>query len=187
MSDWLTIEELAKQEGITIDGARKRAQRGQYERKKDGRRTLYRIFTGETVDGDGEGVDDGKGEGKGVSAQSAYLLAKAKKMQLDAERSELRLNRERLELYDDIRNDEMTAMRLVTDIIREGLSEILSEEQKRQYKKVLEEALKRYRERWKELRADHAEKVKSDVRLLNGYNEYCKQKHDEEQAAEATR
>jgi hypothetical protein len=180
MSDWLTIEELAKQEGITIDGARKRAQRGQYATKKDGRRTLYRIFTAEQAEAAAE-------EKKEVSAQSAFLAAKAEKMQLDAERAKVKLHQEKMLLYDDVYLDETSANRLFCTLLKDGAREILKPEQYEAYKKMIEKVYTEFKERYDELRKDYADQLKSTPEILREYSEYANKRYADEKAAEKER
>ena len=174
MNDWLTIEELAKQEGITVDGARKRAQRGQYAKKKDGRRTLYRIFTEE----ESAAITDGKAE---VSAQSAYLVAKAKKMQLDTQTAELKLNREKMLLYDSIRTDTLAAIKYAGELFRTELADFLTEEQKRKYSAAIDTVFKQTVKRFNEFRQERAkEATPAENELEKGYWEHFEKKTKEE-------
>lgn len=177
MSQWLTIEELAKQEGISAESARKRAQRGQYERRKDGRRTLYRIFTAEQAEAAAE-------EKKEVSAQSAFLVAKAEKMKLDAERAKVKLHQEKMLLYDDVYRDDISACKLLCTLLANGAREILKPEQYDAFKKMTENALKTYRERFKELRDEYADQIKSNPEIFGEYVAYAHKKNAEEKAAE---
>jgi hypothetical protein len=176
MSDWLTIEELAKQEGITIDGARKRAQRGQYATKKDGRRTLYRIFT----EDEAAAITDGKAE---MSAQSAYLVAKAKKMQLDTEAAEIKLNREKMLLYDSIRTDTLSVIKYAGARLREQV-DFLTDEQKQKYNAAINNAIADAVKRFNEFRQERAKKATpSENEIEKGYWEYDQKKTQEEAAA----
>lgn len=176
MSDWLTIEELAKQEGITVDGARKRAQRGQYAKKKDGRRTLYRIFT----EDEAAEITDGKAE---VSAQSAYLAAKARKMQLDAEAAELKMNREKMLLYDSIRTDTLSVIKYALELFRSETADILTNEQKRKYHATEESVMKQAIERFKDFRKGRMKTATpSEAELEAGYWAYDQKKTQEENA-----
>ena len=180
MSDWLTIEELAKHEGLTVESARKRAQRGQYERKKDGRRTLYRIFTAEQIEAAAEEKEE-------VSAQAAFLAAKSKKMQLDAERAALKLNREKMILYDEIFRDQNACLMAFCSIVRDGVMQMFTPEQGEQYNKLLSDATAQYAQTRKELREQYAEEIKSDPSLFEGYAEYEIKKHQERKKAEEER
>jgi leucyl aminopeptidase len=176
MSDWLTIEELAKQEGITIDGARKRAQRGQYATKKDGRRTLYRIYT----EDEAAAITDGKAE---MSAQSAYLVAKAKKMQLDTEAAEVKLNREKMLLYDSIRTDTLSVIKYAGARLREQV-DFLTDEQKQKYNAAINSAIADAVKRFTEYRNERAKKATpSENEIEKGYWEYDEKKTQEETAA----
>lgn len=176
MTDWLTIEELAKQEGITIDGARKRAQRGQYATKKDGRRTLYRIYT----EDEAAAITDGKAE---MSAQSAYLVAKAKKMQLDTEAAEIKLNREKMLLYDSIRADTLSVIKYAGARLREQV-DFLTDEQKQKYNAAINSAIADAVKRFREYRNERAKKATpSENEIEKGYWEYDEKKTQEEQAA----
>jgi hypothetical protein len=176
MTGWLTIEELAKQEGITIDGARKRAQRGQYATKKDGRRTLYRIYT----EGEAAEITEDKAE---MSAQSAYLVAKAKKMQLDTEAAEIKLNREKMLLYDSIRTDTLSVIKYAGARLREQV-DFLTEEQKRKYNIAINNAIADAVKRFTEYRQERAKKATpSENEIEKGYWEYDQKKTQEETAA----
>lgn len=177
--EWKTIEELAKDEGIKIDCARKRAQRGQYARKKEGRTYLYKPITEESAKEAAEAVKKEAGE---LSAQSAYLVAKAKKMQSDADYAEIKLNRERLLLYDEIRGDNIAMIQAFIMALREGIERTLDKATADKLQPVCEEAIAAAIERMNDLR--EARKV---TKLEAGYYEYCASKGEEEHAASEAR
>lgn len=197
MSDWLTIEELAKREGIEKETARKRAQRGQYDRMKDGNRTLYRILTGEgeasEEDGEGEGEGDGMGEESAAekppksSTNSDYYAARARKMAAEAERAEIKLNRDRLILYDEIRGDCLSIIHAFTANVREGLDQIgLDNATASKLDRFFEEAYKKALDHAQELR-EGRQGSEFEADLKAGYYDFSKRKDEEEEAAKLAR
>jgi len=181
--EWQTIEELAKAEGIKIDCARKRAQRGQYARKKEGRTYLYKPITEETAKEAAEAVKKEAGE---LSAQSAYLVAKAKKMQADADYAEIKLNRERLLLYDEIRGDNIAMIQAFTATLREGIERTIDKATADKLQPILEESIKAATERANDLR-EARQSTKFNADLEAGYYDFCAMKNEEEKAASEAR
>ena len=182
-SEWLTGEELAKKEGISLDGVRKRAQRGQYQKKKEGRRTLYKPFKA------GETPEKKEGGGGGTnSAQAVYLAAKARKMELDAQAAELRLNREKLLLYDEIREDASSALKYGLSLLREIHEELVPRDKWPELRERVGEITEKVLERWGEFRAERAKKATPfDISLREGYEDYSSRKAAEERAEEKKR
>ena len=192
MSDWLTIEELAKREGIEKETARKRAQRGQYDRMKDGSRTLYRIRDGEASEEDG---DEGDGMGEEPAAEkppksstnSDYYAARARKMAAEAERAEIKLNRDRLILYDEIRGDCLSIIQAFTANVREGLDQIgLDNATASKLDRFFEEAYKKALDRAQELR-EGRQGSEFEADLKAGYYAFSEKKDKEEEAAKLAR
>ena len=180
-TEWLTGEELAKKEGISLDGVRKRAQRGQYQTKKEGRRTLYKPFPA-----DGKPEKKEGGGGGTHSAQAVYLAAKARKMELDAQAAELRLNRERLLLYDEIREDATSALNYGISLLREIHEELIPREKWPELERRIKEIGPQVAERWEEYRAERAKnKATYNAELREGYEDFSRAKAAEERAEEA--
>lgn len=85
MSEWHSIEELVEiNHWKSVEAARKRIQRGHYDRKIKGGKTYYRL------QGSGNPDDEPEPDTPSLTDDARYMKAKADKMEQDAETAKLK-------------------------------------------------------------------------------------------------
>jgi len=104
-------------------------------------------------------------------------------MQLDTEAAEIKLNREKMLLYDSIRTDTLSVIKYAGARLREQV-DFLTDEQRRKFNAAITATVNDAVKRFTEYRQERAKKATpSETELENGYWQYDQKKTQEERAA----